>query len=111
MISNLDLIGFRLILLITSDKYRKHLEKARHKKSESVTSPVVADRSIGLKNRYGSMPAINGRHSYGSAVSSRRRFERGQSYHEEDKGYEEGPADGFLPRSKSEKLWSESFGT
>ena len=88
--------------------------KARHKKTETAASPVVADRSIGLNDRYGSMPAMNGRHSFDSELLSRHhRFERAQTYPEEDKGYNEGGADGLLSRSRGELLRStdsRSFG-
>ena len=98
----------------TLDKYRKYLEKARHKKTETAASPVVADRSIGLNDRYGSMPAMNGHHSFDSELLSRHhRFERAQTYPEEDKGYNEGGADGLLSRSRGELLRStdsRSFG-
>ncbi|XP_028396908.1 tyrosine-protein phosphatase non-receptor type 13-like [Dendronephthya gigantea] len=68
----------------TLDKYRKYLEKARHQKT--MTSPVIADRSIDLlRNRYGSMPAMNG--CYSMDISSRKAYERTQSLDRNGKGY------------------------
>ena len=65
------------------EKYRKYLEKARHQKT--VTSPVIADRSIELlHHRYRSMPAMNGGHLLDS--SSRRGYDRTQSLDRNEKG-------------------------
>ena len=88
------------------DKYRKYLEKARNQKT--VTSPVVADRSIDLlRHRYGSMPAINGRHSL--ELSSRRGYDRTRSLDRNDKGFEESSMDNGLWRS--EKLRGNGSGS
>ena len=66
------------------DKYRKYLEKARHQKT--MTSPVIADRSIDLlRHRYGSMPVIN--NHYSSDNPSRWGYERTQSLDRNNKEY------------------------
>jgi hypothetical protein len=63
-----------------------------------MTSPVIADRSIDLlRHRYGSMPAINGRHSL--EFSSRRGYERTQSLDRNGKEYEGTATDNGFSRS------------
>ena len=75
-----------------------------------MTSPVVADRSIDLlRHRYGSMPAINGRHSL--ELSSRKGYERTQSLDRNDKEYEGSTMDnGWWRREKMRGTGSGSLG-